>query len=418
MPMLFQKGLLDALSRHVSQHNLLTPSQGACLGGRQPFDTVYTFLSYIQHRHEHLRQPTYVFFGDISLAFPSVFREQLLLRLHSYGIPNDIWQHLRALHHSIRIRVLHGHNAPTSYLNILKGLTEGGRLCPLLWGLYIADLVTTLQRSFPHISLPPPDLAFFIGILLFVDDFALIASSPAELLALMQLTQSWCEDNRLLLAHEKCKVIVFHETPHQRRQRERAGLPWQIISAFPSRTIHPIQEVDTFHYLGTTLDSRTTFDPLCKLIQQRIWHAHHKLAVARTCPRSLLRSGPATTIYRLWQSSVAIHALMHLPALHSPRHLEQLQITLNKSLAYTFRISLTAVPYLCVDLGFPPLRLQAAVALARLHCRLHHLPPTTLAPRLFRLRTSYPPSPSSLEAAIQRAHSTLLQPHQWSINVY
>ena len=50
----------------------------------------------------------------------------------------------------------------------------------------------------------------------------------------MQLTQTWCENNCLLLAHEKCKVIVIHETPHQRRQRERVGLPWQIISAFPS----------------------------------------------------------------------------------------------------------------------------------------------------------------------------------------
>ena len=56
------------------------------------------------------------------LRSPSVFREQLLLRLHVYGIPNNIWQHLRALHHSIRGRILHGHNDPTSYVNILKGL--------------------------------------------------------------------------------------------------------------------------------------------------------------------------------------------------------------------------------------------------------------------------------------------------------
>jgi hypothetical protein len=63
------------------------------------------------------------------------FREQLLLLLHAYGIPNNIWQHLRTLHHSICVRVLHGHNAPTSYINILKGLTEGRRLCPLLWGV-------------------------------------------------------------------------------------------------------------------------------------------------------------------------------------------------------------------------------------------------------------------------------------------
>jgi hypothetical protein len=135
VPIVFQMGLLDSLSDYVSQHNLFTSAQGACLSGRQPFDTFYTLLSYIQHRHEHQRQPTFVSFGDISLAFPLVFREQLLLRLHAHGITNDIWQHLRTLHHSICVHVLHGHNPPTSYINILKGLTQAGLLCPLLWGL-------------------------------------------------------------------------------------------------------------------------------------------------------------------------------------------------------------------------------------------------------------------------------------------
>jgi hypothetical protein len=76
--------------------------------------------------------PTYAFFGDITLAFPSVSREQLLLRLHHYGVPPDVWQHIHALHHTIKLRVLHGHIGPTSYVNILKGLTEEGRLCTLL----------------------------------------------------------------------------------------------------------------------------------------------------------------------------------------------------------------------------------------------------------------------------------------------
>jgi hypothetical protein len=74
---------------------------------------------------------------------------------------------------------LHPCPRPTSYNNILKGLTEGGPLCPLLWGLCMGNLVTTLQRSLPHIILSPPDLTCFIDILLFVDDFALIASKSS-----------------------------------------------------------------------------------------------------------------------------------------------------------------------------------------------------------------------------------------------
>jgi hypothetical protein len=96
-----------------------------------------------------------------------------------------------------------------------KCLAEGGRLCPLLWGLYVADLVHTLQRSFPHLRLPSLHAAVFIGILLFVDDFVLLASSTLELLALMRCTQLWCEENRLDLSFEKSKVMVFFETSGQ-----------------------------------------------------------------------------------------------------------------------------------------------------------------------------------------------------------
>ena len=63
-------------------------------------------------------------------------------------------------------------------------------MSPSYLGLDIADLVTTrsLQRSFHYITLPPPDPAYFTAVLLYVDDFALLASYRAELLALMQLT--------------------------------------------------------------------------------------------------------------------------------------------------------------------------------------------------------------------------------------
>ena len=82
------------------------------------------------------------------LTFPAVNREILLVRLHGAGVPPKVWQHILALHRTLKYRILHGYSEKNPYIEIFKGLTEGGRLSPLLWGLYITDLVTTIRRVF------------------------------------------------------------------------------------------------------------------------------------------------------------------------------------------------------------------------------------------------------------------------------
>ena len=134
----------------------------------------FILTSYIRHQHLVQKRPTYVFFGDIELAFPSVFRELLLLRLRDLQVPSPLWKHLRTLHNNLQYRIHQTFVPPSSFINVVKGLTEGGRLSPLLWGLYISDLVRTLQQAFPHLTIPvlSPLIPLFIGILLSSMTFA------------------------------------------------------------------------------------------------------------------------------------------------------------------------------------------------------------------------------------------------------
>ena len=155
-------------------------------------------------------------------------RDLLLLRLREYGIDDRLWQHLRAINHTLKIRVLYGDTPDhvSSDVDFLKGLPKGGRLSPLLWALYAADLVRLLRKDFPHLTLPPPYMLFFIGILLFVDDFCLIASFYQELMALIQKTQDWCERNQCELSFGKSKIMVFFETLAQSRRHTDV---WSVV---------------------------------------------------------------------------------------------------------------------------------------------------------------------------------------------
>jgi len=86
LPMFFQKLLCDRLSTFSELHNLSTSQQSCAQPHRQPLDTVYTLISYIQHNHDIHKTFTYVFFGDLQTVFPSIFKQQLLIRLAHYGI--------------------------------------------------------------------------------------------------------------------------------------------------------------------------------------------------------------------------------------------------------------------------------------------------------------------------------------------
>jgi hypothetical protein len=407
--MIYQLGLQQQLLTYATDNDLLTSAQGACQANRQPYDTVYTLTEFITSRQQTQRQPTFVFFGDIALAFPAVNREILLVRLHATGVPSPLWQHVRALHHTLKYRILHGHAANNPYIEIFKGLTEGGRLSPLLWGLYIADLITTIRRDFPDTALPSPYALTLMAILLYVDDFCLIASTTTQLLAMMQTTQTWCENNRLTLS-TKSKVMVFHETRKDRATR--GTTQWIINRQFPLLTTPLfIDEVSHFIYIGITVDPTLNYDLHCIKIIRSIQMATNHLLFAREATPSL-RTHSVMILYRLWISTVAVHALSNLLSLRTVNHLNSLQVALNASLSRIFGVPTSSARFLHMELGFPPLRYQCDIALARFHCHLALAPPQTLHSIMHQSRRLQPQNlnPDSLEQCTRSALIRLGRP--------
>jgi hypothetical protein len=410
--MIYQLGLQYELLNHTSNNDLLTSAQGACQTNRQPFDTVYIITEFIASRAQIHHQPTFVFFGDIALAFPAVNREILLVRLHAAGVPPKIWQHILALHRTLKYRILHGYSEDNPYIEIFKGLTEGGRLSPLLWGLYIADLVTTIRRQFPDTALPHPHAFALLAILLYVDDFCLIASSVIQLLEMMHTTQTWCEDNRLTIS-TKSKVMVFHESRQARALRGETD--WSIRRDFPHLTTPlPIAEVSQFVYIGVTVDPTLTYDHHCAKVIRTIQMSTNHLIFAREATPAL-RTHTVMILYRLWASTVAVHALSNLVPLRAPAHLDLLQVALNASLSRLFGIPKVSIRLLHIELGFPPLLHQCDIALARFNCHLALAPPDSLHSIMYHSRRLQGSdlTPNSLEQCTRSALIRLGRPHDY-----
>jgi len=139
-----------------------------------------------------------IYFG--ALKIQSVRTNVAFLFPTNKQMRNDIvghmWHHLRARIDNIRLRVLHPNIQEHQTIDILRGLPEGSRLSPTLFGIFVADLIHELQNKFLHgvINLAPGlqhngTAQIWIGGLLYVDDLALMSTCPRELQAMLHVCQ-------------------------------------------------------------------------------------------------------------------------------------------------------------------------------------------------------------------------------------
>ena len=104
-------------------------------------------------------------------------------------------------------------NCLTGDFELNAGVLQGSKLGPLLFLVYINDLLIDLQKS---------DLGAKIGEILisclgFADDIVLVSESVENLQMLINICESWAQENKMVFNTSKCKVMVFNR-PSSLRQ--------------------------------------------------------------------------------------------------------------------------------------------------------------------------------------------------------
>jgi len=145
---LFEGLLISRSTTHTELFNTLTYNQLGTNPDTQTHDAIYCLFAIIQHNKYTLDKPTYVAFIDHSTAYPSVHRDGLSSALLKNDIQGNMWHHLRARFDKINRRVLHPGISAHHTVDILRGLPEGSRVSPTLFGIFVADLVHELRAKF------------------------------------------------------------------------------------------------------------------------------------------------------------------------------------------------------------------------------------------------------------------------------
>jgi len=141
--------LIFRLTTHTELLNALTHNQLGTKSHTQTHDAIYSLFAIFQHNKYTLENPIHVAFIDYSTVYPSVHRDGLSSTLLKNDIRGNMWHHLRARFDKTKLGVLHPVISARHTVDILRGLPEGSRLSPTLFGIFVADLVHELRAKFP-----------------------------------------------------------------------------------------------------------------------------------------------------------------------------------------------------------------------------------------------------------------------------
>ena len=305
--------------------------------------------------------------------------------------------HLRARFQSVFIRVLHPGIRESHSVEILRGLPEGSRLSPTLFGIFVADLIKTLERKFPKATASWGGSCIWLGGILYVDDLCLISTDPQELQDMIHECQKWSEKARLQLNASKSKIMAFNESSRKRKARrqpryvngtKRHPAPFHIVSHFPACTpdgflVTPLEEVSTFDYLGLRLDCDLNMKAAVDHVTEKANKSHALVsAVCYSLRYDKHHYTPAQTqqcghVLQLWKSCVLPHYLLYLRYFRTDEQIQKLQTSLNASLSATLRVGGHYLALLA-DTGVPPLLITQRLQLAQMRYRVSNSPAGSL----------------------------------------
>ena len=194
-------GILNTRLMHfMADANISHPFQGAFTKGRCGTDHIFVANTLIDQA-KHLGHPLYAAFIDLQKAYDSVSRPLLFRKLVLSGLGPKFCKLVTS-----RIKLCSSLGQPFSS-NV--GLRQGDPLSPLLFNLFIADLIFAFWSNCdpPHLhDLPVPSIQF-------ADATCNFSTTAAGIRHSIDTTIQYCRDNRLTVNISKSCYILYSMAP-------------------------------------------------------------------------------------------------------------------------------------------------------------------------------------------------------------
>ena len=300
----FEKLTLNRLTSFINRCELLSDCQFGFRQGRSITQAAVRLTSFITQAY-HQKLYSVCFFLDLKKAFDTIDHPILFTKLFNYGFRGPVHNYLISYLSNRKQYVMVGDDK-SDEREITKGVPQGSLIGPLLFLLYINDIVKAVA----------PD----VKVVLFADDAAFFLSASSlqllydKLRILFHNLSSYLYKNKLIPNLKKSKLMMFSSKPYG---------PLENI-VFNNEVIEWVKE---YRYLGLTLTSTMSFGPhidrICTRVSQYVGLFYY---LSKFLPREVMML--------LYNTFAMPHLILHIEVWGAAPnwHLNRLIIKQNKLL--------------------------------------------------------------------------------------
>lgn len=198
---LFEKMILPVITGFIEP---LSIEQGGFRAKRGTLDQIATLQEWICQAKDQ-RLPRYMVFLDIKSAYDQVDREKLWMKCRKKGLPELLISLLRSLFDENKSCVTIA-GARSSLFPLQSGLLQGSPISPVLYSLFIDDLVEELNGFVGTNALKLGGRLF--RCLLYADDIVLLSTSWNDLCQLLNIAERHSLSNCYRFGVAKCESVL------------------------------------------------------------------------------------------------------------------------------------------------------------------------------------------------------------------
>ncbi|UYV61968.1 hypothetical protein LAZ67_1007216 [Cordylochernes scorpioides] len=203
---LFTTILRSRLNEWVERRNVISENQAGFRRGRSCVDLIFTLTTLIQLSLRKKRGKLYVFFVDLRKAFDTVPHSLLWKKLTNLGVSYQFIHAIRNYYEQATVAV-RWRGSITENIKIHSGVLQGEPLSPLLFILFMTDLIKMYDNS-DLTSVYLPEFGD-VHLLMYADDIAIIGESRINLQKNINILKEYLGENYMTLNESKSKVMVF-----------------------------------------------------------------------------------------------------------------------------------------------------------------------------------------------------------------